>query len=189
MKYIKAYESKDYLSYIENMRVFRTEYLRKKKILDPDYIQKIIDNPHKKRKPDPIEIQELRNRFHEEKNKLRALVEKEFIDEFSKYLELAETNPDYLMFLLEPDYGIKINFEKNGLGNIKANIHTIFTDNRTKDKKFSRGGLREEYFAGQELSIKDLVSNYIIRLNKENEIRKRNKEKREFKKSLKKFNI
>lgn len=175
MKYIKTYESKNYLSYVENMRVLRTEY-----------IKKIIDNPHKKRKPDPIEIQELRNRFHEEKNKLRALVEKEFIDEFSRYLELAETNPDYLMFLLEPDYGIKVNFEKNGLGNVRVNIHTIFTD---KDKKFSKGGLREEYIAGQELSIKDLVSNYMLRLNKENEIRKRNKEKRELNKLRKKFNI
>ena len=49
MKYIKAYESKDYLSYIENMRVLRTEYLRKKKILDPNYLDKIFDTNYKKK--------------------------------------------------------------------------------------------------------------------------------------------
>ncbi len=141
MKYIKAYESNDYLSYIENMRVLRTVYLNIKKFSSSNL----------------RELEDSRTKFYEEKNKLRVLVEKEFIDEFSKHLELAETNPDYLVFLLEPDYGIKVNFEKNGLGNIRVNIHTIFTDNRTKAKKFSRGGLREEYKAGQELSIKNLV--------------------------------
>ena len=179
MKYIKSYESIDYtkeITYVENMRALRTEYLRKKKTTS--FI-----------KPDPREIEDIRNKFYDEKNKLRKLIENKFINEFSKHLELVKTEPDYLIFLLESDYGIKVEFEKTGLGNISVKIRTIFVDNRTKDKRFTNGGLLELYKAGQELSIEDLVSNYIIRLNKENEIRKRNKEKREFKKSLKKFNI
>ena len=167
MKYIKTYEStieSNIQMYLSNLRLYRTIYLRTKDI-------------------------EYKEKFTQEKDKLNELVMKKFTYEFSKYLKLSETNTDYLTFLLEPDYGVKVNFEKNGLGSVAVVIHTIFADNRYKTPRFAIGGIIERYKAGQELSIKDFVSNYIIKLKAENIKRKINKEKRELKKLSKKFNI
>lgn len=173
----------NYNEYIDNLKDLRKKYLKDKNILTKD-------------------------EFNREKNKLTSLLRNDIIKELSKYfkksdLKLYKYNKgyrketgyfqqgwhfidesEYDIFLLNDDYGIKVKFDKNGLGSPLAKFNTIIKSNNL----FVNGTLKDSYNINKG-SLEDFIKSFINKVEKQNDIRIKAKKTIELKNQMKKYNL
>ena len=128
----------------------------------------------------------------EYKNKLLN----DFEDEFSKYLKVKivnetdikfYTNDDKIkLFLLDDDFGIRIQVnEYVNINKVKVTIETFYS---IKDKFYSSTGIYH-YDPEKGAPVEQFVKKYVELLKKKNIKRKLDKDKRELKKVVNKYNL
>lgn len=122
---------------------------------------------------------------------------KDFEDELSKYLKvkiIAEgefagyfaKREDVKAFLLEDEeYGYRLNPYDNSNNEPRIYIHTIYKYNN----KYKDGGYYDVYLATTKTDLENKVKFYVEKLKKDNIKRLSDKEKRELKRTAKKYNL
>ena len=142
------------------------------------------------------ELEKAKSELEKNKEEFVNSVLKDLENEFSEYLTPTKDNFDDRIFLLENDYGIRIiqDFYKLS-GDIFFKIYSL-------SKREDKFGFRPNEFDEHEIydidfkfrpdgdvSVEDFVSRVVEKLKKKNISRKKAKETRELKRSMKRYNL